>query len=158
MRTGCASCISQIFCYAKIGKKKPTFCVTKGQGRRQIMRRKASHKRRYKNKNQRDGMRGAYAKRLSGDAPPVVALFSCFLIVLCGLRRVLVSAPEARSAEADGRRQPPVSAAADLYQDCNTILWTLFIKYCYTTKFNFSFQKGFDGYCDYFLADCFICE
>lgn len=31
-------------------------------------------------------------------------------------------------------------------------------EYCYTTKFNFSFQKGFDGYCDYFLADCFICE
>lgn len=42
--------------------------------------------------------------------------------------------------------------------DCHIFLWTLFIKYCYTTKFNFSFQKGFDGYCDYFLADCFICE
>lgn len=41
---------------------------------------------------------------------------------------------------------------------CSIFLWTLFIKYCYTTKFNFSFQKGFDGYCDYFLADCFICE
>ena len=41
---------------------------------------------------------------------------------------------------------------------CHIFLWTLFIKYCYTTKFNFSFQKGFDGYCDYFLADCFICE
>ena len=61
-------------------------------------------------------MRGAYAKRFSGDAPPVVALFSCFLVGLRGLRRVLVSAPEARSAEGDGRRQPPVSAAADLYQ------------------------------------------
>ncbi len=71
-------------------------------------------------------MRGAYAKRFSGDAPPVVALFSCFLIVLRGLRRVLVSAPEARSAEADGRRQPPVSAAADLYQDSDIFLWTLF--------------------------------
>ena len=65
-------------------------------------------------------MRGAYAKRFSGDAPPVVALFSCFLIVLRGLGRVLVSAPEARSAEGDGRRQPPVSAAADLYQDKHT--------------------------------------
>lgn len=42
--------------------------------------------------------------------------------------------------------------------NCHIFLWTLFIKYCYTTKFNFSFQKGFDGYCDYFLADCFICE
>ena len=31
-------------------------------------------------------------------------------------------------------------------------------KYCYTTKFNFSLQKGFDWYCDYFLADCFIWE
>lgn len=31
----------------------------------------------------------------------------------------------------------------------------LHTKYCYTTKFNFSFQKGFDGYCDYFLADYF---
>ena len=41
---------------------------------------------------------------------------------------------------------------------CHIFLWTLFIKYCYTTKFNFSFQKGFDGYCDYFLADCFIWE
>ena len=41
---------------------------------------------------------------------------------------------------------------------CHIFLWTLFIKHCYTTKFNFSFQKGFDGYCDYFLADCFICE
>lgn len=71
-------------------------------------------------------MRGAYAKRFSGDAPPVVALFSCFLIVLRGLRRVLVSAPEARSAEGDGRRQPPVSAAADLYQDCHISLWTVF--------------------------------
>ena len=40
--------------------------------------------------------------------------------------------------------------------DCHIFLWALFIKYCYTTKFNFSFQKGFDGYCDYFLADCFI--
>lgn len=37
-------------------------------------------------------------------------------------------------------------------------LWTLFIKYCYTTKFHFSLQKDFDWYCDYFLADCFICE
>ena len=45
-----------------------------------------------------------------------------------------------------------------LYYDCHIFLWALFIKYCYTTKFNFSFQKGFDGYCDYFLADCFICE
>ena len=41
---------------------------------------------------------------------------------------------------------------------CHIFLWTIFIKYCYTTKFNFSFQKGFDGYCYYFLADCFICE
>lgn len=65
-------------------------------------------------------MRGAYAKRFSGDAPPVVALFSCFLVGLRGLGRVLVSAPEARSAEGDGRRQPPVSAAADLYQDKHT--------------------------------------
>ena len=65
-------------------------------------------------------MRGAYAKRFSANAPPVVALFSCFLIVLRGLGRVLVSAPEARSAEGDGRRQPPVSAAADLYQDKHT--------------------------------------
>ena len=61
-----------------------------------------------------------------------VDIYSCFLIVLCdlrrvlvSLRRVLVSAPEARSAEGDGRRQPPVSAAADLYQDCDTFLWTL---------------------------------
>ena len=61
-------------------------------------------------------MRGAIRKRFSANAPPVVALFSCFLIVLCGLRRVLVSAPEARSAEGDGRRQPPVSAAADLFK------------------------------------------
>lgn len=45
-----------------------------------------------------------------------------------------------------------------LYYDCHIFLWALFIKYCYTAKFNFSFQKGFDGYCDYFLADCFICE
>lgn len=44
------------------------------------------------------------------------------------------------------------------FEDSHIFLWTLFIKYCYTTKFNFSFQKGFDGYCDYFLADCFICE
>ena len=65
-------------------------------------------------------MRGANAKRFSGDAPPVVALFSCFLVGLRGLGRVLVSAPEARSAEGDGRRQPPVSAAADLYQDKHT--------------------------------------
>ena len=71
-------------------------------------------------------MRGAYAKRFSGDAPPVVALFSCFLVGLRGLGRVLVSAPEARSAEGDGRRQPPVSAAADLYQDCHIFLWTVF--------------------------------
>lgn len=79
-------------------------------------------------------MRGAYAKRFSGDAPPVVALFSCFLIVLRGLRRVLVSAPEARSAEGDGRRQPPVSAAADLYQDKHTPC-------CHTR--NFSVSKGY---------------
>ena len=46
----------------------------------------------------------------------------------------------------------------EVYLYCHIFLWTLFIKYCYTTKFNFSFQKGFDGYCDYFLADCFICE
>ena len=65
-------------------------------------------------------MRGAYAKRFSGDAPPVVALFSWCLVGLRGLGRVLVSAPEARSAEGDGRRQPPVSAAADLYQDKHT--------------------------------------
>ena len=122
MRTGCASCISQIFCYAKIGKKKPTLCVTKGQGQRQIRRRRTSHKRRYKNKNQRDGMRGAYAKRFSGDAPPVVALFSCFLVGLRGLRRVLVSAPEARSAEGDGRRQPPVSVAADLFKTSTRLI------------------------------------
>ena len=120
MKKGYASCISQIFCYAKIGKKKRILGVTRGRGQRQIRRRRTSHKRRYKNKNQRDGMRGAYAKRFSGDAPPVVALFSCFLVGLRGLRRVLVSAPEARSAEGDGRRQPPVSAAADLYQDKHT--------------------------------------
>ena len=47
---------------------------------------------------------------------------------------------------------------SEAYIDCHIFLWTLFIKYCYTTKFNFSFQNGFDGYCDYFLADCFICE
>lgn len=65
-------------------------------------------------------MLGAYDKRISGDAPPVVALFSCFLVCLRGFRRVLVSAPEARSAEGGGRRQPPASAAADLYQDKHT--------------------------------------
>ena len=41
---------------------------------------------------------------------------------------------------------------------CHIFLWTLFIKHCYNIKFNFSLQKGFDGYCNYFLADCFICE
>ena len=71
-------------------------------------------------------MRGANAKRFSGDAPPVVALFSCFLVGLRGLGRVLVSAPEARSAEGDGRRQPPVSAAADLYQDGDNFLIHIF--------------------------------
>lgn len=122
MKRGCVSCISQIFCCAKIGKKKPTFSVTKGQGQRQIRRRRTSHKRRYKNKNQRDGMRGAIRKRFSANAPPVVALFSCFLIVLRGLRRVLVSATEARSAEGDGRRQPPVSAAADLFKTSTRLI------------------------------------
>mgnify|MGYP006070115009 CR=1 FL=1 len=120
MKKGYASCISQIFCCAKIGKKKRILGVTRGRGQRQIRRRRTSHKRRYKNKNQRDGMRGAIRKRFSANAPPVGALFSCFLIVLRGFRRVLVSAPEARSAEGDGRRQPPVSAAADLYQDKHT--------------------------------------
>ena len=111
MRTGCASCILQIFCCAKIGKKKRIFCLgTRGQ--RQIRLRKTSHKRRCKNKNQRDGMRGAYAKRFSGDAPPVVALFSCFLVCLrvigvCLSRRPRRAAPRVTGGDRRPSAQPP---------------------------------------------------
>ena len=56
---------------------------------------------------------------------PARRAFVSVFVWLFVLGRVLVSAPEARSAEGDGRRQPPVSAAADLYQDCHIFLWTL---------------------------------
>ena len=68
---------------------------------------------------------------------------------------------EAVALPATGHHMVQVSAKAPTCTEngnCHLSLWTLFIKYCYTTKFHFSLQKGFDWYCDYFLADCFICE
>ena len=61
-------------------------------------------------------MRAAIAKRLSGDAAPERLHF--FRIQSVSVtRRVLVSAPEARSAEGDeGGAAALVSFAADLYQ------------------------------------------
>ena len=137
MRTGCVSCISQIFCCAKIGKKKPTFCVTKGQGQRQIRWRRTSHKRRYKNKNQRDGMRGAYAKRFSANAPPVVALFSCFLVCLrvigvCLSRRPRRAAPRVTGGDSRPSAQPPtcIKTVTYFYGHFCSIVYILLISFC----------------------------
>ena len=57
-------------------------------------------------------MRGAYAKRFSGDAPPVVALFSCFLVCLrvigvCLSRRPRRAAPRVTGGDSRPLAQPP---------------------------------------------------
>ena len=68
---------------------------------------------------------------------------------------------EAVALPATGHHMVQVPAKAPTCTEngnCHLSLWTLFVKHCYITKFHFSLQKGFDWYCDYFLADCFICE
>lgn len=70
----------------------------------------------YKTENARIGMRAAIAKRFSGDAAPERLHFSVFQSVSV-TRRVLGSAPEARSAEGDeGGAAALVSLAADLFK------------------------------------------
>ena len=76
-------------------------------------------------------MRGAYAKRFSGDAPPVVALFSCFLVCLrvigvCLSRRPRRAAPRVTGGDSRPSAQPPTCIKDKHTPNCHLPFFRVF--------------------------------